>query len=123
MLFAHSCGKHYDQGADNSEEMEEARSRKGYVPVLVGEREEDMEKIWVTIKAIQHLAIVELLEQSANEYGYQNGLLKIKCDPEKFKAVLHKISKKHTGVHGISVSIRSVVISRWELEYVSSRSG
>ncbi|TKY46774.1 Auxin-induced protein, ARG7 [Spatholobus suberectus] len=57
--------------------MEEARSRRGYVPVLVGKEKDDTEKIWVTIKAIQHLTIVELLEQSVNEYGYQNGLLKI----------------------------------------------
>ncbi|TKY46772.1 Auxin-induced protein, ARG7 [Spatholobus suberectus] len=79
--------------------MEEARSRRGYVPVLVGEREEDMEKIWVTIKAIQHLTIVKLLEQSSNEYGYQKGLLKIKYDANKFKAKLRNISKKCARVH------------------------
>lgn len=76
-------------------EMEEARSRRGYVPVLVGTGKEGMdEKIWVTIKAIQHLTIVELLEQSAKEYGYQNGLLKISCDADKFKVILHNICKK-----------------------------
>ncbi|KAL5165076.1 Auxin-responsive protein SAUR71 [Glycine soja] len=75
-------------------EMEEARSRRGYVPVLVGKGKEGMEKIWVTIKAIQHQTIVELLEQSAKEYGYQNGLLKITCDADKFKAILHNIYKK-----------------------------
>nr|KYP44441.1 hypothetical protein KK1_034076 [Cajanus cajan] len=74
--------------------MAEAQSRRGYVPVLVGEREEDMKKIWVTIEAIQHLTIVELLEQSAKEYGYQNGLLKITYDANKFKAIIHNISKK-----------------------------
>jgi len=73
--------------------MEGAGSRRGYVPVLVGTGK-DLEKIWVTIKAIQHLTIVELLEKSANEYGYQNGLLKITCDASKFKTILHNISKK-----------------------------
>lgn len=75
--------------------MKEGRSsRRGYVPVLVGRGKEDIKKIWVTLEAIQHLTIVELLEQSANEYGYQNGLLKIECDAHKFKAILHNISNK-----------------------------
>ena len=74
--------------------MEEGGSRRGYVPVLVGTGKGDLEKIWVTIKAIQSLTIVELLEQSANEYGYQNGLLKIICETHKFKTILLNISKK-----------------------------
>ncbi|RDX81972.1 hypothetical protein CR513_37295, partial [Mucuna pruriens] len=94
VLFPDSCRKQYYQGADNTEEMEEAGSRRGYVPVLVGETKEDMEKIWVTIQEIHHLTIVELLDQSANEYGYQHGLLIIKYDAQKFKAILHNISKK-----------------------------
>ncbi|KAL2322486.1 hypothetical protein Fmac_026865 [Flemingia macrophylla] len=77
--------------------MEEARNRKGYVPVLVGKREEDMEKIWVTIiEAIQHLTVVELLEKSTNEYGHQKGLLKIKHDADKFKAILDSKSNKRS---------------------------
>ncbi|RDX84392.1 hypothetical protein CR513_34562, partial [Mucuna pruriens] len=86
--------------------MEEGGSRRGHVPVLVGEREEDMEKIWVTIKAIQHLTIVELLDQSLKEYGHQKGLLKIKYDVNKFKAILHNVSKKHKSVHAISEPAR-----------------
>lgn len=75
--------------------MEDAGGRRGYVPVVVGIGEEDhMEKIWVSIKAIQHVTIVELLEQSANQYGYQRGLLRIVCDVESFKAILHNISNK-----------------------------
>jgi len=83
-----------NKGENSTKEMEEGGSRRGYVPVLVGTGKEDLEKIWVTIKAIQHLTIVELLEQSATEYGYQNGLLKITCDAAKFKTILHNISKK-----------------------------
>ncbi|KAJ1383113.1 Small auxin-up RNA [Sesbania bispinosa] len=75
--------------------MEEARSRRGYVPVLVGKGEEDIEKIWVTIKEIQHVTIVELLKQYADQYGYhQQGLLRIIYDVDSFKAILHNISNK-----------------------------
>ncbi|KAK7387013.1 hypothetical protein VNO78_27465 [Psophocarpus tetragonolobus] len=74
--------------------MKKSQSRRGYVPILVGTGKEGMEKIWVTIKAIQHLTIVELLEKYANEHGYQNGLLKLTCDADKFKVILYNISKK-----------------------------
>ncbi|KAJ1441443.1 Small auxin-up RNA [Sesbania bispinosa] len=75
--------------------MEEARSRRGYVPVLVGKGEEDIEKIWVTIKEIQHVTIVELLKQYADQYGYQQqGLLRIIYDVDSFKAILLNISNK-----------------------------
>ncbi|RDX80426.1 hypothetical protein CR513_39024, partial [Mucuna pruriens] len=79
--------------------MEKGRIRRGYVPVLVGEREEDMQKIWVTIKAIHHLTIVELLDQSSNECGHHKGLLKIKYDANKFKALLRNISKNQARLY------------------------
>ncbi|AET00353.2 SAUR-like auxin-responsive family protein [Medicago truncatula] len=72
------------------------QSNKGHVPVLVGkkeeEEEEDMERIWVSIKVIHHPKIVELLEQSAKEYGYQQGVLRIRRDIEIFKVILANIS-------------------------------
>lgn len=71
--------------------MEEGR--KGYVPVLVGKGGHNMEKIWVSIKAIQHPTIVELLDQSADELGYQQGLLRIIYDVDNFKAIVDKASK------------------------------
>ncbi|KAJ1385330.1 Small auxin-up RNA [Sesbania bispinosa] len=73
--------------------MKEALKVKGYVPVLVG-KGEDMERIHVSIKAIHHPTIVELLDQSAHEYGHQQGLLRIKCDTHSFKAIIDRISKK-----------------------------
>jgi len=69
------------------------QSNKGHVPVLVGKKEEeDMERIWVSIKVIHHPKIVELLEQSAKEYGYQQGVLRIRRDIEIFKVILANIS-------------------------------
>ncbi|CAJ1971321.1 unnamed protein product [Sphenostylis stenocarpa] len=68
--------------------------RKGYVPVLVGKEGNMMEKIWVSIKVIQHPSIVELLDQSAKEFGYQRqGLLRIMYDPDNFKALIREASK------------------------------
>ncbi|KAH1211538.1 Auxin-responsive protein SAUR71 [Glycine max] len=75
--------------------MEEGR--KGYVPVLVGKGGHNMEKIWVSIKAIQHPTIVELLDQSADELGYQQGLLRIIYDVDNFKAIVDKASKNLLG--------------------------
>jgi SAUR family protein len=67
------------------------QSNKGHVPVLVG-KGEDMERIWVSIKVIHHPKIVEFLEQSAKEYGYQQGVLRIICDVDDFKDILADIS-------------------------------
>ncbi|KAL5791693.1 hypothetical protein ACOSP7_000287 [Xanthoceras sorbifolium] len=68
--------------------VEEDGSRKGYVPLLVGS-EEVMERILVPTKLIDHPYIVELLELSANEYGYKHqGLLKIQYDADCFKRMV-----------------------------------
>ncbi|CAK8538722.1 unnamed protein product [Lathyrus sativus] len=63
---------------------------KGHVPLVVGKgKEKDMERIWVSIKGIHHPKIVDLLEQSAKEYGYkQQGVLRIRCDVDNFKAII-----------------------------------
>jgi len=73
--------------------MEEAR--KGYVPVLVGKEPNMMTKIWVPIKVLKHPTIVELLNKSADEFGYQHqqGVLKIIYDAESFKALIKEASK------------------------------
>ncbi|KAK7372817.1 hypothetical protein VNO80_06205 [Phaseolus coccineus] len=73
--------------------MEEGR--KGYVPVLVGKGGNTMQKIWVPIKVIQHPTIVELLNQSADEFGYQHqqGVLRITYDANSFKALIQELSK------------------------------
>ncbi|KAH7578443.1 hypothetical protein ACOSQ2_000298 [Xanthoceras sorbifolium] len=73
--------------------VEEDGSRKGYVPLLVGS-EEVIERILVPTKLIDHPYIVELLELSANEYGYKHqGLLKIQYDADCFKRMVEIISK------------------------------
>ncbi|KAJ6685125.1 SAUR-LIKE AUXIN-RESPONSIVE FAMILY PROTEIN [Salix purpurea] len=68
--------------------------RKGVFPVLVGS-EGTMEKFLLPMKLTRHPFIVQLLELSAKEYGYeQEGLLKIPYDASCFKKMLKLISKK-----------------------------
>ncbi|CAJ2634147.1 unnamed protein product [Trifolium pratense] len=70
-------------------------SNKGHVPMVVGkgeENQEDMEKIWVSIKVIHHPKIIKLLDQSVKEYGYPKGVLRIRCGVENFKAIFANIS-------------------------------
>ncbi|KAI9177521.1 hypothetical protein LWI28_016294 [Acer negundo] len=72
---------------------EENGVRKGYVPLMVG-AEEVMERIMVPTKLIDHPYIIELLELSAKEYGYNHqGLLKIQYDAHSFKTMVEIISK------------------------------
>lgn len=67
---------------------------KGYVPVLVG-NEEIMEKILIPMKLIKHPCLVTLLDFSAHELGYnQQGNLRILCQVESFKRMLHILSKR-----------------------------
>ncbi|CAL5190545.1 unnamed protein product [Lathyrus oleraceus] len=68
------------------------QTNKGLVPLVVGKgKEKDMKRIWVSIKVIHHPKIVELLEQSAKEYGYkQQGVLRIRCDVDNFKAIVEE---------------------------------
>lgn len=70
-------------------------ARKGYVPLMVGAAEELSERVMVPMKLIDHPYIVELLEMSADEFGYQNGgLIKIQYDVHCFKRMVDILSKK-----------------------------
>nr|GMC48497.1 auxin-responsive protein SAUR71-like [Ipomoea batatas]GMC87235.1 auxin-responsive protein SAUR71-like [Ipomoea batatas]GME20754.1 auxin-responsive protein SAUR71-like [Ipomoea batatas] len=74
--------------------------RKGYVPVMVGpseeeEEEEERERIMIPMKLMMHPCIINLLESSAVELGYdQPGTLRIQCDVQGFKALLDSISPR-----------------------------
>ncbi|KAI6673236.1 hypothetical protein NL676_001142 [Syzygium grande] len=73
----------------------ENRVRKGYVPVLVGTDAAAMERLHLPTKLVGHPFVVALLELSANEFGYeQQGLLRIPYDPDCFKQMMRRISKK-----------------------------
>ncbi|KAJ6730713.1 SAUR-LIKE AUXIN-RESPONSIVE FAMILY PROTEIN [Salix viminalis] len=76
------------------EEETKLDHRKGVFPVLVGS-EGTMEKFLLPMKLTRHPFIVQLLELSAKEYGFeQEGLLKIPYDASCFKKMLKLISKK-----------------------------
>ncbi|KAK7385927.1 hypothetical protein VNO78_31905 [Psophocarpus tetragonolobus] len=92
-------GERRKEKGERRKEMEEGR--KGYVPVLVG-KEGKTEKIWVSIKAIQHPTIVELLDKSADELGYQQGLLRITSDVNFFKAIIHHLPLPFPSPNSIS---------------------
>lgn len=70
--------------------------RKGYVPIVVGNHEEVMEKILIPMKLIKHPYVITLLDFSANELGYnQEGTLRILCQVESFKRMIYIISTIH----------------------------
>ncbi|KAF8007753.1 hypothetical protein BT93_K1676 [Corymbia citriodora subsp. variegata] len=78
-----------------SGESSENRVRKGYIPVLVGKDAVTMERLHVPTKLMGHPFVAALLELSANEFGYeQQGLLRIPYDPDCFKQMIRRISKK-----------------------------
>ncbi|XXG65845.1 hypothetical protein AAC387_Pa05g3450 [Persea americana] len=59
---------------------------EGHLPVYVGK---EMERFVVKAKLLNHPRFMELLNQSANEYGYeQEGVLRIPCTVSVFKQVL-----------------------------------
>lgn len=68
---------------------------KGCVPVLVGKDDDSMERFHVPTKLMEHPYIVDLLEMSAREFGYnQKGLIKIEFEAECFKQMVKRISKE-----------------------------
>lgn len=76
----------------NSKLMKVGCSRQvpeGHLPVYVGE---EMERFVVKAKLLNHPMFKELLDQSANEYGYeQQGVLRFPCRVSVFEQVLEKL--------------------------------
>ncbi|KAK9757769.1 hypothetical protein RND81_01G184600 [Saponaria officinalis] len=72
----------------------ESEIRRGYVPIMVGNYEEE-ERIMVPTKLITHSFILNLLQLYANEFGYQHeGVLYVNCEPHFFRHNLDLISSK-----------------------------
>ncbi|KAG1368461.1 putative auxin-responsive protein SAUR71-like [Cocos nucifera] len=70
------------------------RIPKGYVPMLVGSEEGEAERFLVRVKHLSDPCIVALLEKAAQEFGYgQKGILRIPCDAQQFRDMVHVISK------------------------------
>ena len=85
----------YARLKSGDEEGQEDFSRKGFVPVLVGNTDKEMERLEIPIKLINHPSLVSLLDVYVQEFGYnQQGVLRISCDAEIFKEMLKTISRK-----------------------------
>ncbi|KAJ0975819.1 hypothetical protein J5N97_017784 [Dioscorea zingiberensis] len=65
---------------------------KGFVPVIIGDRNGCSERRLVRVELLRDQRMVELLELAAQEFGYdQQGVLRIPCDPDYFRQVItHK---------------------------------
>lgn len=62
---------------------------EGHVPVYVGD---EMERFVVSAELLNHPVFVELLNKSAQEYGYeQRGVLRIPCHVVVFERVLEAL--------------------------------
>ncbi|KAA0051102.1 auxin-responsive protein SAUR71-like [Cucumis melo var. makuwa] len=62
---------------------------QGHVPVYVGE---EMERFVVSAQLLNHPVFIELLDKSAQEYGYeQKGVLHIPCHVLLFERVLEAL--------------------------------
>ncbi|XP_039130962.1 auxin-responsive protein SAUR71-like [Dioscorea cayenensis subsp. rotundata] len=72
---------------------EEKPAPKGYVPVIVGAGEKK-EKFMVHVELFKHPTMVVLLENAAEEFGYdhQRGVLRVPCNVQHFTQMLHLIS-------------------------------
>ncbi|OIT02027.1 PREDICTED: auxin-responsive protein SAUR72-like [Nicotiana attenuata] len=75
----------FRNGKPGSDEVPE-----GYVPVYVGE---EMERFIVSAELLNHPIFVNLLDKSAQEYGYeQKGVLRIPCHVIVFERALQALS-------------------------------
>ncbi|GMG98419.1 hypothetical protein Nepgr_000259 [Nepenthes gracilis] len=91
MIKKKDSSSHYVRLPSDDENRE---IRKGHVPMMVG-NEGAKEKFMVPTRFIHHPSIIALLDLSADEFGYdQQGVLQIPCEPEYFREIIGKLSKK-----------------------------
>ncbi|KAF3334373.1 indole-3-acetic acid-induced protein ARG7-like protein [Carex littledalei] len=72
------------------------RVPKGYVPILVGGGNtagEGEERFLVHIKLLKEPFIASLLEQATEQFGYQQGVLRVPCDAHCFQHTINSISR------------------------------
>ncbi|KAJ0980779.1 hypothetical protein J5N97_009034 [Dioscorea zingiberensis] len=68
---------------EKEEKKREGIAPKGYIPVIVGNSDEQMERFLVHLKLFKKPQIVSLLDMAAREFGYhQPGVLRIPCNLE-----------------------------------------
>ncbi|CAO2841049.1 unnamed protein product [Amaranthus hypochondriacus] len=69
---------------------------KGHVPVLVGLEEDELKRFVVPTRYMNHPSIVELLQLSADEFGFNNqGVLHIPCHPQYFETLLCNLNNNN----------------------------
>ena len=68
---------------------------KGYVPMVVGGNEtwEEEEMFLVHVKYLKEPCIAALLELAAEQFGYQQGVLRVPCDVHSFRHTINLISQ------------------------------
>lgn len=72
---------------------------EGHVPVYVGD---EMERFVVSAEVLNHPIFIELLNKSAQEYGYeQKGVLRIPCHVFVFERVLEALRLGHGQSHDL----------------------
>ncbi|KAK1397791.1 Auxin-responsive protein SAUR41 [Heracleum sosnowskyi] len=76
----------------------------GHLPVYVGE---EMERFIVSAELLNHPIFIQLLNKSAQEYGYeQKGVLRIPCDVVDFEKVLEAMK-----VGEVSIDVQDLIDS------------
>ncbi|WOG99894.1 hypothetical protein DCAR_0519250 [Daucus carota subsp. sativus] len=76
----------------------------GHLPVYVGD---EMERFIVSAELINHPIFIQLLNKSAQEYGYeQKGVLRIPCDVVDFEKVLQALK-----LGEISIDVQDLINS------------
>nr|CAD1841464.1 unnamed protein product [Ananas comosus var. bracteatus] len=83
---------HYDRLTECAGECEDVAQRipKGYVPMLVeDEARGEVERVLVHVKLLNEPFMAELLEWSAQLFGYQqDGVLRVPCDARNFRRMV-----------------------------------
>ncbi|KAK2971618.1 hypothetical protein RJ640_017735 [Escallonia rubra] len=104
-----------DNGRDS-----DRRVKKGYIPILVGKEEAFRERILIPTKLMKHPYMVQLLEMSANEFGFGHpGTLKIPCDAEEFRQRINMITKGKWNIEicegdAVELGVEIVVLGQYE---------
>ncbi|RWW07313.1 hypothetical protein GW17_00029310 [Ensete ventricosum] len=72
----------------------EEKIPKGYVPMLVGDEEDQAERFLVHVKLLNDRRFVALMEMAAGEFGYnQQGIIRMPCNAQHFQRMVDGISK------------------------------
>lgn len=83
-----------DRLLSGKEEWAEEKIPKGYVPMLVGDEEDQPERFLVHVKLLNDRRFVALMEMAAGEFGYnQQGIIRMPCNARHFQRMVDVISK------------------------------